>query len=84
MKREINYLRVKNSPFSEQPYEATTINASSYISKYFKQEIEDIYKEFNISYEESEERKEIKEVEEFLKQHCKHLESKRISNRKSF
>ena len=39
IKRRVNYLRAKSTPFSKQVYEATTINPASYINKYFHKEI---------------------------------------------
>lgn len=46
IKRRVNYLRAKSTPFSKQVYEATTINSASYINRYFNRDIESIYKTF--------------------------------------
>lgn len=83
LKREINYLRVKCSELSEQPYEATTVNSSSYISTFFKEELEEIYTEFSLYDEHEDDRTGLDELEKFIKWHSKQLESKRIPKRKS-
>jgi len=36
-KNKIDLLRIKNTPFSQQLYEATTINPDSYIVRYFSE-----------------------------------------------
>ena len=58
----------------EQVYEATTVNSSSYISKYFSWVFEDISKEIN---EKANHQVEIQEMEEFLIKHASSLEPRR-------
>lgn len=39
IRRDANYIRVKESPFSKQVYEATSINQYSYINRYFAEDL---------------------------------------------